>query len=876
MTQTAAEILRDYQIDGVPASGASKPSKKQLRLLLQSFETLLATGQVSLIYANQVLLNADLAHGAGTAALVYNDATPANNGVYAKSGASGSGAWSRVLDIPDPIITLTVTGGTANAITASAPVSPLSPGNHLYILVPTANNLAGGVTVNVNAGAISGALKDAFGNNPAAGWLVNGSPVLLAWTVDHFQAFNFNNLDASGIQSAVAASATAAAASATAAASSASALANQVHQYDTLALFQAATVPGGVNIVRTLGRGSVGIGGASWIRLGGAPGTARSWHTQSGDGAWWIMQVGWFLSPVMFGTTAVNTAIQDALDYLNTFGLTGGRVTCEPNLTYTGTVAPVVWNGLTLDGNGSKLQSTVSGSGYGLRVGDNAEFRNGWAHSIDGGISGSSAIYGAGISLGETYGAGGTVGSPSYFGSRTRPRLRNVKASTTRNGGQAVQAFGDCDFDIDGLEVPDSTVMGGAFSADWGAIGDTTVAAGSGGGGAYVSDLERLTKWRTAFDAGTVYTTHPRGNIRRVRVGKLTYTSVQNGVIRLSACRDTNVVDVSVAETAGPVINCVGGDFGAEFALAADKFKIYRNIRFRNIRGDKCDNWGAFIDTYGDNLANAIGAGYSARTAARAFGDIVVDGLNIGGTFTAVTDGVRIQYAQGVKILNATIAGFANGIGFEDQAEDCVVRGCDIFANVGNGISVKAVSTILHVDIDGNDIAGNGTGGTNTAGVRVSGGWAIKIRNNVFGGSTETSQVNAVKIDTSVVARGVTIADNKIRNVKTGGTVFVNGAGGSDVLWLMARNEYGGGEIYCSGQAVIPIERTPRIAGATGSSAFHTRYICAAASMTAGITPPSGPTYVQGDLCEVPDAASAACAIARRGASTWASLVNAP
>lgn len=54
-----------------------------------------AVGQGSgmLGYATKAGLDADLAHADGTMATVTNDPTPANNGAYRKSGASGSGSW---------------------------------------------------------------------------------------------------------------------------------------------------------------------------------------------------------------------------------------------------------------------------------------------------------------------------------------------------------------------------------------------------------------------------------------------------------------------------------------------------------------------------------------------------------------------------------------------------------------------------------------------------------------------------------------------------------------------------------------------------------------------------------------------------------------
>jgi hypothetical protein len=57
---------------------------------------------------------------------VIGDATVANNGICAKSSASGSGSWSRVEDLPYGFIVATDAGaGAANGIqaTSSLPIS---------------------------------------------------------------------------------------------------------------------------------------------------------------------------------------------------------------------------------------------------------------------------------------------------------------------------------------------------------------------------------------------------------------------------------------------------------------------------------------------------------------------------------------------------------------------------------------------------------------------------------------------------------------------------------------------------------------------------------------------------------------------------------
>lgn len=91
------EWLRDYAVDGVPASGANEPSKFEGRGVGAELNSLLANAgftNVDIYYATKALMSADLAHAANTVALVYADSTPDNNDFYVKIGSSGSGSWA--------------------------------------------------------------------------------------------------------------------------------------------------------------------------------------------------------------------------------------------------------------------------------------------------------------------------------------------------------------------------------------------------------------------------------------------------------------------------------------------------------------------------------------------------------------------------------------------------------------------------------------------------------------------------------------------------------------------------------------------------------------------------------------------------------------
>lgn len=91
-------IYRDFSLVGVPSSGLHEVDKAEARTIGPMIEAAVALAGmgalVSVAKATKALLDADLAHADGVVALVYADATAANNDIYVKSGASGSGSWT--------------------------------------------------------------------------------------------------------------------------------------------------------------------------------------------------------------------------------------------------------------------------------------------------------------------------------------------------------------------------------------------------------------------------------------------------------------------------------------------------------------------------------------------------------------------------------------------------------------------------------------------------------------------------------------------------------------------------------------------------------------------------------------------------------------
>ncbi|WP_223566946.1 hypothetical protein [Agrobacterium tumefaciens] len=174
MPLTAAEVFRDFETEGVPSSGPHKPRKPDIRTLLKQYETIISafTSSGGLIYVSKAALDADLAHAANSSAWVVGDAVVSNNGVYRKIGASGSGSWSRVADLPYSFIVASNVGdGEPNAIvaTTSIPVSSSS-----LIMLPIAETNTGSpVTVSFNGGTAL-TIKTNSANDVAAGGLVAG------------------------------------------------------------------------------------------------------------------------------------------------------------------------------------------------------------------------------------------------------------------------------------------------------------------------------------------------------------------------------------------------------------------------------------------------------------------------------------------------------------------------------------------------------------------------------------------------------------------------------------------------------------------------------------------------------------------------------
>lgn len=90
---------RKFVIDGVSASGFNKAKHEEILKFVFAVEAVLNSSANGILVGNAVVyqtraaLYADLAHPADRLGVVYNDSTAAYNGIYRKTGSSGSGSW---------------------------------------------------------------------------------------------------------------------------------------------------------------------------------------------------------------------------------------------------------------------------------------------------------------------------------------------------------------------------------------------------------------------------------------------------------------------------------------------------------------------------------------------------------------------------------------------------------------------------------------------------------------------------------------------------------------------------------------------------------------------------------------------------------------
>ncbi|MFS8052335.1 hypothetical protein QD357_05855 [Rhizobium sp. BR 317] len=330
---TANQIYRNWELDGVPSSGNHSPKLGEIRAWGSWIEGVIAafTANGGLIYSSLALLNADLAHAANSMAWVVGDATVANNGIYRKNGASGSGSWTRVADLPYSFIVGTDAGaGTPNAIqaTTSIPVS----GAALIVMNVFEANTASPVTVSFNNGAVL-TIKTNSGNDPAVGGLVAGMLLF-----GYISGTTFRLISDQASNAIVAAAEAAQVAAEEARDVALSAASANISNVISRAVAQSIAFPAGTSYVRTAGDAVAGdLGAAIYAPIASPP----ILGFQDLNGHYWELRENEIL-PEMAGAVANDNsksaankaAFQKAANTGLILSVPGKTYYCDPGVTF--------------------------------------------------------------------------------------------------------------------------------------------------------------------------------------------------------------------------------------------------------------------------------------------------------------------------------------------------------------------------------------------------------------------------------------------------------------------------------------------------------------------------------------------------------------
>jgi hypothetical protein len=195
-TISAAEVFKPVSAAG-DARGGDMGEARTWGVEVERVVNSVAASGGALVYTTRALLFADLAHAAQSMAWVVNDPTAANNGIYLKSGASGSGAWTRVGDLPFQVVTLSISG-TANALVATS-VLPVPAADRAALLIfNTPNANTGAATMAINGDAALPIL-DRYGNALTENFFIAGGAAIAVKSDGAIRTFLDTNAQAARI-----------------------------------------------------------------------------------------------------------------------------------------------------------------------------------------------------------------------------------------------------------------------------------------------------------------------------------------------------------------------------------------------------------------------------------------------------------------------------------------------------------------------------------------------------------------------------------------------------------------------------------------------------------------------------------------------------
>ena len=342
----------------------------------------------------------------------------------------------------------------------------------------------------------------------------------------------------------------------------------------------------------------------------------------------------------------------------------GQRVTVKNGITIPA--------GVTLDLNGGELIAILSNAdAAGVRLLSGSAVQNGRISVVSRGTPGTQAGAHSAILVGGLIGENDA--GPSRYADPSNWRISNVMVQSDKDisdsngqgvGAAAIQVNGGAaDGLIEGVTVPDSSVMLGGIMLDWGIVGQLR--------------SDDIAGSRRQFDAQAAYSTHPHNiTIRDIRIGRLTRPRIAGmGTfgIRLSGVHDIAVENVRIAEVTGAALEHTGGDLGYEFARQNDKRKAHTGIRISDV--DVTSVSSGFLvrsDSFADNIARAQTMGYKPLIAPIARTDIEFSRIRGRGQNEAT--GLRLDHQIGGVFNDLILTDFVYGAVIDEQADKILLE----------------------------------------------------------------------------------------------------------------------------------------------------------------------------------------------------------
>lgn len=523
----------------------------------------------------------------------------------------------------------------------------------------------------------------------------------------------------------------------------------------------------------------------------------------------------------------------------------GGGVLSLGGATFTRTTGLVVKDNVTLDLGGGRLLFNLSGANdFGVRLRNRAHVCNGRIDVVSTGSPGSQAGIHAPLLIGALYGESPSTASISADEGVSGWSARNLRLSTDRDGKVAVQVIGGANNGvIENIDVPDSALIGGGVHLDWGTVGAINSAD--------------IAASRTAFNAGTAYTTHPHNiTIRNIRLGAL--TKAKGGIdvgsfgVRLSGVYNVIVENVRAKSVTYAMVKITAGDCGFEFAPVAVKPLRMKGIVVDGVAVESTGDGNLVsVDSYADNVAAA--GGYTPLIDPLHETDMEVrrvTGTGSGGA--SAVAGLDVRQIRGGRFTYISASGYSYGCLVDERVFGAQIHG-SFFGNRGHGIFIDHGSfppedvTVLpgtHCYQNGQD------GGFSTpAGVCLQNCLRVRLDGVLLGHRTaasETTQQQGIRLSTVTKPTAPTIENCHVFSVKTGGTAYS----------LMSSTDYGFIRLFrnngaaaaittkLTGCDILPVNR---VWGADGVERGH--FVAQRTVLSADTTPGAG-TWVVGDRIE--------------------------